>query len=206
MGASAVEHQSPVEIGSFNMNKLIVLALFAGLYFCGVAKVAAGKGKALVNTKCLQLISCNGVCSIDAPGSTDEWEEDTDEDCDRTRGCKCWKPTVSDSGGCTATDAATDRRPCVNGAAGGPPSISTYYNCQNEVCKPDADNGNNGDCYFWSRKPCDVSICDSFRCVKRYRKCHEKKGVCAHKAPEDGWTQDGICHKYNDCKCWVKDE
>merc|ERR1712113_614431 len=83
-----------VEIGSFNMNKLIVLALFAGLYFCGVAKVAAGKGKALVNTKCLQLISCNGVCSIDAPGSSDEWDEDTTEDCDKTRGCKCWKPSV----------------------------------------------------------------------------------------------------------------
>merc|ERR1711970_754068 len=193
-----------VETDRLNMNMLNVLALLAGLYCsCGVEAVK-GKGKTLVNTKCFQLITCKGVCSIDPPGDwdNDQWEEDTTGVCDIRRGCKCWVP---ETGSCTPDDS-DDQRLCVWGAGhqGGPPSISTFYQCQNEVCKVDSTNG---DCYPWVRKPCDVSICDSFKCVKRYRACAEKNGVCAHEVPEaDGWTEDGICHKYNDCKCWVKEE
>merc|ERR1712113_541774 len=102
------------------------------LYFCGVA----GKGtKTFVNTKCFQLITCNGVCSIDPPGiveGTAEWEEHPTGKCDETRGCKCWTPTAD--GGSCVKDEPTDTRPCILGSAGGPPSISNLYQCYDTVC------------------------------------------------------------------------
>merc|ERR1712002_84048 len=198
----------PVEYGSFNMNKLNVLALFAGLFFCDVSSRSdINRSRGYINTKCVQLITCNGVCSIEPPGivsadgTTDEWEVDATGVCDETRGCVCWKPSIDNGDGCTPTDGS-DTRIC---AKGGPPSISSFYQCPDDPCFEDA-NDPTQNCYPWVRKPCDVSICDSYKCVKRYKTCTDKKGICAHEAPIDGWIEDGICHKYNDCKCWVKDE
>jgi len=183
------------------MNSFLLLAILS-VGLCGwVRTKSVDIDEKYLHATCMQLTSCNGVCSVEKPSDEDgdhDWEEETDPDqlCDLTRECLCWKPVDQ----CIA-DNSKDDRICHSKP---PPSSSTFTatkRCNGGV----AGVEKTPNCFAWDRIPCDIDGCDSQECREKYTACAEKDGVCGHHPPQQtGWVRNGICNKYNDCKCWTK--